>query len=127
MEHALIAMHFHLLLASLMGACGVGLAALASHAGEANIAIAAQFLLIHAAGVLGFTACRKQQLVHNGIGSWAASVLILGTALFAADLVIRARLGTRLFPFAAPLGGGLMILAWLMAGVSVLLGSKQRG
>jgi uncharacterized membrane protein YgdD (TMEM256/DUF423 family) len=127
MEHAMNASRIHLLLAALMGASGVGLAALASHAGEANIAIAAQFLLIHAAALLGLTACRKQGLMHDRSASLAAWTLILGTLLFAVDLVIRARLGIRLFPFAAPLGGGLMILAWLTAGVSVLLASKQRG
>ena len=121
------ASRIHLLLAALMGASGVGLAALASHAGEANIAIAAQFLLIHAAALLGLTACRRQGLLHDRMASLAAWALILGTVLFAGDLVIRARLGIRLFPFAAPLGGSLMILAWLLAGASALRAFKQRG
>jgi uncharacterized membrane protein YgdD (TMEM256/DUF423 family) len=117
----------HLLVAALMGASGVVLAALASHAGEANLAIAAQFLLIHAAALPGLTACRKQGLLHDRMASLAAWALILGTVLFAGDLVIRARLGIRLFPFAAPLGGSLMILAWLLAGASALRAFKQRG
>jgi uncharacterized membrane protein YgdD (TMEM256/DUF423 family) len=117
----------HLLVAALMGASGVVLAALASHAGEANLAIAAQFLLIHAAALPGLTACRKQGLLHDPMASLAAWALILGTVLFAGDLVIRARLGIRLFPFAAPLGGSLMILAWLLAGASALRAFKQRG
>ncbi len=121
------ASRIHLLLAALMGASGVGLTALASHAGEANIAIAAQFLLIHAAALLGLTACRRQGLLHGRMASLAAWALILGTVLFAGDLVIRARLGIRLFPFAAPLGGSLMILAWLLAGASALSAFKQRG
>lgn len=117
----------HLLVAALMGASGVVLAALASHAGEANLTIAAQFLLIHAAALPGLTACRKQGLLHDPMASLAAWALILGTVLFAGDLVIRARLGIRLFPFAAPLGGSLMILAWLLAGASALRAFKQRG
>jgi uncharacterized membrane protein YgdD (TMEM256/DUF423 family) len=121
------ASRLHLLLAALMGASGVGLAALASHAGESNIAIAAQFLLIHAAALPGLTACRKQGLLHDRTASLAASALILGTVLFAGDLVIRARLGTRLFLFAAPLGGGLMILAWLTAGAAAFFAFNRRG
>ena len=39
---------------------------------------------------------------------------VAGAGLFAADVAARAYLGHRLFPFAAPAGGSLLILAWLV-------------
>ena len=50
----------------------------------------------------------------------AASVLAVGTLVFGGDLALRQWLGHGLFPGAAPLGGGAMILGWLglsLAGV----------
>jgi uncharacterized membrane protein YgdD (TMEM256/DUF423 family) len=40
--------------------------------------------------------------------------------LFAADVAARAYLGNRLFPFAAPAGGMIMIAGWLVLTVSAL-------
>ena len=48
----------------------------------------------------------------------AGFVMAAGASLFAADLARSAFAGDRLFPFAAPIGGSTMILAWLaLAGV----------
>jgi uncharacterized membrane protein YgdD (TMEM256/DUF423 family) len=38
---------------------------------------------------------------------------LLGTFLFSGDIALRAFSGHRLFPMAAPMGGSLMIVAWL--------------
>jgi len=119
------ASRIHILLASLMGAAGVALWASATHGGDANAQIAAQMLLIHAAAIIGLTAARKQGLVHDRSAGLAAAALILGVVLFAAELVVRAKLGTRLFPFAAPLGGGLTILGWLLAAASAAIGRRD--
>ena len=118
------ASRIHVLLAALMGAVGVALWAASSHGGEANLQTAAQMLLIHAAAVIGLTATRKQNLVHDRLASLAASGLILGVTLFAADLWARARLGARLFPMAAPLGGTLTIVGWLTLAAAALIGRK---
>ena len=40
------------------------------------------------------------------------SSLALGTLLFSGDLAKRGFAGAKLFPFAAPIGGSLMILSW---------------
>jgi uncharacterized membrane protein YgdD (TMEM256/DUF423 family) len=45
---------------------------------------------------------------------------ILGAALFAADVAARAYLSHRLFPFAAPAGGMIMIVSWLGLAVAAL-------
>jgi uncharacterized membrane protein YgdD (TMEM256/DUF423 family) len=113
------------MLAALMGAAGVALWASATHGGEANLQIAAQMLLIHAAAVTGATACRKQRLIHDRLASLGISALILGILLFAADLWTRARLGARLFPMAAPLGGSLAIIGWLTLAAAALAGRRN--
>jgi uncharacterized membrane protein YgdD (TMEM256/DUF423 family) len=102
-------------LAALMGAGGVALAAASTHAGGGDLGrTAAEFLVLHAAALLGVAANaraaasgRTARLVFAGIA------LALGTLMFAADLAARAFIGARLFPFAAPIGGSLMILSWI--------------
>lgn len=103
-------------LASLMGAAGVALAALATHASGGEFGrTAAQFLILHAAALVGVSAhlraAQSRGLMISACG------LALGTLLFASDLSMRAFSGSRLFPFAAPTGGSLMILSWLALAV----------
>ena len=120
------ASRIHILLASLMGAGGVTLWAMASHGGGSPTVItAAQFLLIHAAAVCALTACRKQGLVHDRAASLGISGLILGTMLFSGDLALRALQGIKLFTMAAPIGGSLLILGWLVVAVAALLPSRS--
>jgi uncharacterized membrane protein YgdD (TMEM256/DUF423 family) len=112
----------HILLAALMGAAGVTLWALAAHRGGPAAATAAQMLLIHAAAVLGLTACRKQELIHDRTASLSSAMLIIGAILFSADIALRAFGGFSLFPMAAPTGGFLLIGGWLVAALAALLG-----
>jgi uncharacterized membrane protein YgdD (TMEM256/DUF423 family) len=100
-------------LACLMGAGGVALAALGAHADGGELVITAStFLILHAAALIGVSAHARQR-------ERAAAILIgggalgVGTILFSGDLAARAFSGARLFPFAAPIGGSLMILSWL--------------
>jgi uncharacterized membrane protein YgdD (TMEM256/DUF423 family) len=96
-------------LAALMGAGGVALAAAAEHAAGGEFArTASLFLILHAGALLAASAHRATR----GL-TIAGFALGAGAILFAADLASRAFLGARLFPFAAPIGGSLMILAWL--------------
>jgi uncharacterized membrane protein YgdD (TMEM256/DUF423 family) len=98
-----------------MGASGVALAAASTHAGGGELGrTAAEFLVLHAAALMGVTAAarsgsprRARRLFMAGAG------LTLGTLLFAGDLAKLAFTGSRAFPFAAPTGGSLMILSWL--------------
>ena len=109
-----------LLVATLFGAAGVALAALGSHSGEANIAIAASFLQLHAAALVALSQLSAGRLFR--FGPW---VLAVGTLLFAGDLVARSQLGTALFPMAAPLGGGAMIVGWLLVAAGALFTREQ--
>jgi uncharacterized membrane protein YgdD (TMEM256/DUF423 family) len=117
-------------LAALMGAGGVMLAAAAAHTGGGEMGqTAAYFLLLHAAALLGVAACSGAS-VENAALARALPLfgagLGLGAIIFAADLATRAFAGARLFPLAAPIGGALMILAWLALAVAFAFGAARR-
>lgn len=107
------AARLHLAIACLFGACGVALWAWATHAGQPSATIAAQMLLIHAGAIVALTVARKAGLLHQRLAIALVSFLALGVLLFAGDLAMRAISGQRLFAMASPLGGVLMIMAWL--------------
>ena len=103
-------------LAALMGAAGVALAALATHADGGELArTAALFLILHAAALLGVSAhARPGDQAKTRIA--AGFLLAAGAILFSGALSAHAFFGVRL-PFAAPLGGVAMIAAWLALAV----------
>ena len=103
------------LLAALMGAGGVALAAASTHAAGGDFGrTAAQFLILHAAALLGVSASARAATPRRTRRVLlAGAALALGTLLFSADLAMRAFAGARLFPFAAPTGGSLMIASWI--------------
>jgi uncharacterized membrane protein YgdD (TMEM256/DUF423 family) len=104
-----------LVLASLMGACGVVLAAAAAHAAQgAGLDSAAYLLLFHAVAILAAAALASQGLLWRPAALVAMAGFVLGGALFAADVSMRAFAGHRLFPMAAPSGGTILILGWLV-------------
>ncbi|MFB9947769.1 DUF423 domain-containing protein [Rhizobium puerariae] len=111
-----------LFVSGLMGACGVALAAAASHGGDTPfLGYASTMCLAHAPVLLG---------LHVGHKSFrtatiAALVLGLGTIIFAGDLVSRHFLGDRLFPMAAPTGGTTMMLGWLLVALGAFFTWKR--
>ncbi len=111
-------------LGALCGAAGVALAAAGAHrSGDGALATTAgDFLLFHAAAVvtLGTRAANSRLLAV------AASVLLLGVTLFAGEIALHALTGLRPLPIAAPVGGGLMILGWLVAAVALPLAMSQK-
>jgi uncharacterized membrane protein YgdD (TMEM256/DUF423 family) len=106
-----------IVLAGLFGAAGVMAAAGASHAGESrNLAAIAAIGLAHGPTMLAIG------LAGRGRAFAAAAILLgLGTALFLGDLGYREWQGSAVFPGAAPLGGGAMILGWAAIVVAGLL------
>jgi uncharacterized membrane protein YgdD (TMEM256/DUF423 family) len=104
-----------IVLAGLMGACGVALAAAAAHgASGAGLDSAAYLLLFHAVAVLGAASLTDQGLLWRPLGLVAMAGFVVGGGLFAGDVSMRAFAGHRLFPMAAPTGGSLLILSWLV-------------
>lgn len=111
-----------LLLAGLMGASGVALAAAAAHAAPgAGLDSAAYLLLFHAVAVLGAAGLANQGLLWSPLALTAMAGFVLGGVLFAGDVSMRVFAGHRLFPMAAPTGGSLLILAWLILAAAALV------
>jgi uncharacterized membrane protein YgdD (TMEM256/DUF423 family) len=108
-----------LLLACLMGAGGVVLAAAAAHGTPASgLDGAAYLLLFHAVAVLATASLTRQELLWRPLGLAAMACFVAGGALFAGDVSMRAFVGQRLFPMAAPTGGTLLIVSWIALAVA---------
>jgi uncharacterized membrane protein YgdD (TMEM256/DUF423 family) len=107
------------ILAGVMGADGVILAAAAAHQGPSGqLEAASSMLLFHASAVLAVAALIERGIVHAGSGIASAFGFVIAAALFATDLTVRHYAGHRLFPFAAPTGGTLLIVSWLALAVA---------
>jgi uncharacterized membrane protein YgdD (TMEM256/DUF423 family) len=107
--------------AALMGACGVVAAAGAAHAaGAEKLASVALILLVHAAALLALT------LREGRLWLAAACVMIFGASLFSVDVSLSVLRGAHLFPFAAPIGGSSLILAWLLGFFAALAELKAK-
>ncbi|MTW19014.1 DUF423 domain-containing protein [Rhodoplanes serenus] len=110
---------FFVLMAGLMGAAGVALAAAAAHAAPgAGLDSAAQILLVHAVALLAGSAAVAAGLTWRPIAIAALMGFVLGALLFAGDVTLRAFVGHRLFPMAAPTGGSILILSWIALSVA---------
>ena len=107
------------ILAAIMGADGVILAAASAHQPDATrLASASSMLLFHALAVLAAVALTERGLIHVRLGIVAAWGFVIAAALFAGDLTLRQYAGHSLFPMAAPTGGTLLIVSWLVLAVS---------
>lgn len=98
---------------ALLAGLGVALAAAGAHLpnGGALTRTASIFLLLHAVAGVGISshariACHANALV---LLSFA---LLAGAALFAADLAVKDFSSERLFLYAAPIGGTIMVVTW---------------
>jgi uncharacterized membrane protein YgdD (TMEM256/DUF423 family) len=108
-----------LVLAGIMGASGVMLAAGSAHLPDATrLAAASSMLLFHASAVLGAIALVGRGLLNRAIGTVAAIGFVIAASLFAGDLALRQYAGHGLFPMAAPTGGTLLIVSWLVLAVA---------
>ena len=117
-----------ILLAALMGASGVILAAAGAHlAAGTGLDSAAYMLLFHAVAVLSAASVVRQGLLARQLAGAALVAWVVGATLFAGDIAMRAFLGHRLFPMAAPSGGTLLIAGWLAlaAAAVVALGWRK--
>ena len=113
-------------LAAIMGACGVMLAAAAAHLADASrLGAASSMLLFHATAILGAVALAERGLIHARLGLLAGFGFVVASALFAGDLTLRQYAGHSLFPFAAPTGGTLLILSWLVLAVAAVVSPKR--
>ena len=108
-----------IILAAIMGADGVILAAASAHQADASrLGAASSMLLFHATAVLAVAVLIERGVVDARIGIAAAFGFVVAAALFATDLTLRQYAGHSLFPFAAPTGGTLLIVSWLLLAVA---------
>ncbi|RAI44846.1 DUF423 domain-containing protein [Rhodoplanes roseus] len=116
------------LIAGLMGAAGVALAAAAAHAAPGvGLDSAAQILLVHAVAVVAGAAAVSAGLAWRPLALVALAGFVLGTLLFSGDVTLRAFAGHRIFPMAAPTGGSILILSWLVLGVAAAVRVSRGG
>lgn len=116
--------HALAIIAGLYGASGVGLLAAGTHMpAGAWLTTAGTMLLFHAPVLLALrlwprapgAADRARALsAADRIADVAALLLAAGVGLFAGDLVARVFLGQGLFPMAAPTGGTVTMVGWLV-------------
>lgn len=110
-----------MVLAGLMGASGIVLAAFGAHAApNAGLESAAYMLLFHAAALLGGAALVQQGQLWRPLMLGVLIAWVVGAGLFSGDVALRAFAGHRLFAFAAPTGGIILIAAWLMLAVAAI-------
>jgi uncharacterized membrane protein YgdD (TMEM256/DUF423 family) len=113
--------------AGLIGAAGIVLAAMASHAyAGTSLSIAATMLSLHAPAIIALAVARKAAFLHDLAGRIAAWGLVVGVAIFSGDLAMRTFIGTPLFPMAAPVGGTMLIAAWCLTALAGLVGGRER-
>jgi len=109
-----VALTILIALAGLMGAGGVILAAAGAHAApHAGLDGGAYMLLLHAAAILGGASLTQQGVLWRPVMLAVLTGWVVGAGLFAGDVAMRALAGHRLFPFAAPTGGNILIVAWI--------------
>ena len=108
-----------IILAGAMGADGVILAAASAHQGDASRLLpASSMLLFHATAVLAAVSVAERGVIHVKIGIAAAFGFAIAAILFAGDLTVRQYAGHSLFPMAAPTGGMLLIVSWIVLAVA---------
>lgn len=114
-------------LAGLVGAAGVALAALSTHAyAGTSLNVAASMLSLHAPALLALAFGRGSGMLAPRLADLAAIALLVGLLFFSGDLACRAFIGSTLFPMAAPIGGVLLIGGWLLIALSGLVGRPDR-
>ena len=110
-----------IILAGVMGADGVILAAASAHqADAARLAAASSMQLFHATAILGAVALAERGLINARLGLAAGFGFVVASTLFAGDLALRQYAGHSLFPLAAPTGGTLLIVSWLLLALAAV-------
>ena len=116
-----------IVVAGVMGACGVGLAAAAAHGGgSARLDSGAVLLLVHATAIAAAAALAGQRRLRQPLAIAAMAAFAIGGTLFAGDMAMRAFAGVRLAPMAAPTGGTLLLAGWLILAVAAALAGVAR-
>ena len=109
-----------------MAATGIGVGAFGAHALKdrltpPDLAIyetAARYWMYHALGLCIVSIVMTR--IENGFMKSSAALMICGALIFSGSLIALVLTGNRVLGAITPIGGGLLILAWLMLGVGVI-------
>jgi uncharacterized membrane protein YgdD (TMEM256/DUF423 family) len=116
-------------LGGLSGAFGIALSAIAAHyPGAGNLTTAAEFLLLHGPAFFALAVLAGTNALPRWVLVLGSLALVSGLSLFAGDLASRTFFEARLFHWAAPLGGSLMMIGWLwfaLAGFFSMIGGQK--
>lgn len=113
----------YMLIGGIMGALGIVSAAAAAHGHDTEkLASVSQILLVHGA-VLVAIALHGSLTIALRLG---AATLAFGATLFSADVALYVLKDTHLFSHAAPIGGGALIIGWLLLALSAFTLKGQR-
>lgn len=112
------------ILAGLLGASGVALAAVAAHLTDVRaISAAAHLSLAHAPALLVIAATR---IGLSRLGALGGASMGIGTLIFVAAVISRPLFSIGFLAPAAPYGGGLVILGWLILAGAGIMSLLQR-
>lgn len=115
-----------LVLAGLFGAAGVAASAAGSHGGIAHLDVVGPFLIMHAGALAALVALSLALSPAPRLVALAGGAIAAGVIMFSGDLALRGLYGLRLAPLAAPAGGSLTILGWLLLAIAALTIRRQR-
>lgn len=107
-----------LFVGGLFGAAGVALLAVNAHIGGTNVGTSASFLLAHAPALVAIGLLGERR--GDGVVRLGGVLLFVGPLLFSGDLLMREFTGERIFPMAAPGGGTLTILGWIVVAIGAI-------
>src|SRR6478736_10366462 len=111
-------------LGALAGLTAVAMAALAAHGlDQAALAMARSALEMQGWHALALLACGLWAPRGGRLADWAGAAFALGIALFCGGVYALALFDVRL-AMVAPVGGTLLMLGWLLLGVSAMAAGR---
>jgi uncharacterized membrane protein YgdD (TMEM256/DUF423 family) len=113
-------------LAAMFGALGVAGSAASAHLGGTQLATASQFALFHAPAIIAAVVLARLGLAQPRLALTAGWLLALGVLLFSGAVAL-ASFDIRPVPMAAPTGGTVLILAWLVLAAAALAAPRKQG
>ncbi|MBS9478499.1 DUF423 domain-containing protein [Ancylobacter radicis] len=116
------------LIAGLMGGAGVAAAAAGAHMNpDPNLTTAAYFLMLGAAGAIAVAALATAQGPAFSIADAGAGLVGFGALLFGGTLALRSLWNIVIFPMAAPTGGTMLILGWVVVALAAFRRGNRAG
>ncbi|MEW6438734.1 MAG: DUF423 domain-containing protein [Pseudomonadota bacterium] len=113
-------------IAALLGAIGVVEAAAAAHSvSNPLLKTASDFLMFNSAGIVALSAFAQTAAGPSRVLRIGIAVLLIGTVLFGSELTSHVFFPHSPFVAAAPVGGSLTILGWLIGAAGIFVRAAE--